>query len=538
MPSSNPLQQHDNGDCSFAAPITKDELYQELDELLTAFCSDAQQQFCVDQNVIEWEDLQRIRQTVQQVQTLLPTVDRNNNIQLRRALARAIHDILQHYGNACQHRNMRLLDEILTNQYIGDWHRLKQQWELKARENQHILLILDDISLLTQSWLYHDNDHDYHHQTTTNINSNKSIVLIPSLSSLPHRLSTAKKRASSSGNNHKKSTTPSSTKPSSTVSPSLLQSSSSTAADILASILTTFDYPPGAYTVTVDKHNYGQLGLQHGKIGTRQIIFDSHQLSSSDIIETVNQLCDVFASLFASTAHHHLAQIDAQVRKAQPFYTMTHIKRLSTRIFDEDAAATTIMEDTDLEEHQAKNDFDGTTAPHQQQHHYRHHSSTTDIVPTSSISTPRILSIPALSSSSQPPSPASSSSMAVLTPFRLSMTTPHMLWHHPIPIPSFAPAPWQLPDLLKSRHPYNSLFFGLFRRRTSITSTNVNNSNINRNKHHHHQQSSFLKRVQPQYHHHHQDQTGILPTKTTSTIRGKTRGISSAGRQQHPLQEL
>ncbi|KAI8338526.1 hypothetical protein BC941DRAFT_469634 [Chlamydoabsidia padenii] len=488
-------EEDEDNNSGYNPPITKDELYQELDELLTAFCSDAQQQFCMDQGIILPDDLMRMRQTVQQIQTLLPTVNRNNNLQLRRALVRSIHDILQHYGDACQQRRMRLLDEVLTNQYIGDWHRLKQQWDLKNRENQHILLILQDIDILIQSW----HRHQHNHQGTGNKNN---LTLLPSLSTiLPHRLSSATKRNSSGGNNNKKPSTAAAAAPPPPPLPpfsSSLVKLSSTAEEILTSILTTFDYPPGAYTVIIDKHNYGQLGLLHGKIGTRQIIFDSHKLSSNDIIETVTQLCDIFASLFASTAHHHLAQIDSQIRKAQPFYTLTQIKRLSARIFDMGGATSTIMEDGDYDLNEYNDERDDMahhdTSTFDAQHPTRLHP-VPDPLPPGSIARP-----------------LSSSSMAVLTPFRLTMTTPHMLRHIPIPIPSFVPAPWQLPDLLKPRYPYNSLFFGLIRRRTHCNSNNstINSSNspASRQK----QQSTFLKHAQQ------------APGRRASTNRGYNSG--------------
>ncbi|KAI8340662.1 hypothetical protein BC941DRAFT_488640 [Chlamydoabsidia padenii] len=241
--------------CSSFAQLTNNELYKELDELLSAFCSDAQQQFCVDQDILGLDDLKRVRHTVQQIQSLLPTTCNNNDHPLQRTLVRVIQEILNRYGEACHKRNMRLLDDLLTNQSIGEWHQLKRQWEHKNMENQRLLLILDDITLLTQSW---HNDHHGNKNNNVNDGSYKHLVLLPSLSNLPHRLSSATKRASS-GTKHSKpinrDTLP--------TCPSLFTfSPQSTAEDILTSLLTTFVFPPGAYTVMIDKHNYRQLGLQ------------------------------------------------------------------------------------------------------------------------------------------------------------------------------------------------------------------------------------------------------------------------------------
>ncbi|CAO3596699.1 unnamed protein product [Absidia cylindrospora] len=423
--------------------MLKEELYQELDELLTAFRSDAQQQFCMDQEIIQKDDLEGMQQTVQQLQYSLKASNHpHQHQQLWLSLTRIIQTILQHYGYACQQRNMRLLDEFLTNQYITDWHRLKQQWDIKAKENQHLHLILEDIILLAQSW------HQQHHNTNSNSNSNnpkninKPIVMMASLSTLPQRLSSATKRSSLVS---KRKSAPIPPPPSSSSSRSL---SSSTSEDILTSILTTFDYPPGAYMVTIDNHNYKQLGLQHSKIGTRQIIFDGHQLSTNDIISMMHHLSDAFASLFTATAQTHLAAIDTQIKKAQPFYTLNSMKQLLAQIMEESATLTSNFG------HQLN-----ITEPADNACHNSQQQPTPVTTTSSSIIQHHRTSPPSLTHSS----------LAVLTPFRLSSSAPtNQPWDHPIPIPSFAPAPWQLPDLLKPRYPYNPLLFGLLRRKTGI----------------------------------------------------------------------
>lgn len=460
--------------CSSFALLTNDELYQELNDLLAAFCSDAQQQFCVDQDILCMDDLKRMRHTVQQIQSLLPgnTLISNNGQPLQHTLARVIQEILNRYGEACYKRSMRLLDDLSTNQSIGDWHQLKQQWELKNKENQRLLLILDDIVLLTQSW--HQQQKDHNNSTESRY---KHLVLLPSLSSLPHRLSAATRRTSVGK------------REALTTSSSLLSfslSSPTTAEDILTSILTTFDYPPGAYTVMIDKCNYRQLGLQQRKIGTRQIIFDSHQLSTSDMIAMINRLCDLFASSFATTAHHHLAQIDSQMKKAQPFYMMTQsMKKLSAEILDSTWSALG-------DEHMNIGGLD------------RYDKSGINEHGKSQSPSPSVTSSP-------PPlrSATTTNSMSVLTSFKLTHSASQTSWvHSTLPIPSFAPAPWQIPDLLKPRHPYNPAFFGLIRRKTHINidssiSTLRNSSYTSR-----YQQSNFLKHAQ-------QHET---PIKTASSV--------------------
>ncbi|ORZ19740.1 hypothetical protein BCR42DRAFT_410406 [Absidia repens] len=487
--------------------MLKEELYQELDELLTAFRSDAQRQFCMDQGIIQKDDLEGMQQTVQQLQYSLRANNHpHQHQQLWLSLTRIIQTILQHYGHACQQRNMRLLDEFLTNQYITDWHRLKQQWDTKVKENQHLHLILEDIILLAQSW------HQQHHHTNNNNNNssnssngnpksiNKPIVMMASLSTLPQRLSSATKRSSLVS---KRKSVPIPSPPSSSSSHLSFSSlSSSTSEDILTSILATFDYPPGAYMVTIDNHNYKQLGLQHSKIGTRQIIFDGHQLSTNDIISMMHHLSDAFSSLFTATAQTHLAAIDTQIKKAQPFYTLNSMKQLLTQIMEE---STTLTSNFGYQQNTTEPTDNACCNSHYHRQHQQHQP--TPVTTTSSSITPhhRI-------SKTSSPQPLTHSSLAVLTPFRLSSPAPtNQPWDHPIPIPSFAPAPWQLPDLLKPRYPYNPLLFGLLRRKTGII--------INNNQQQPPSTSTFVKHA----HHSSQNRTVSPPPshkgkKKSSTI--------------------
>ncbi|ORX50183.1 hypothetical protein DM01DRAFT_1347534 [Hesseltinella vesiculosa] len=443
-----------------------DDLIQELQDILAAFCSSSQQQFCLDHGVFGPEELQAWKMTMEEIHVVLPTLrlDRldprdkqHPSLRLYQSLLWTLCDIVQGFDEACQQRHMSSLDEIKTNQWIDDWHRLKRQWDAKAKENTVLENLLEDISLLATAWL-------------------PSALPIPARS-FSKRLASAKIKWPGAQNNislprstthpprqHflnevntigrsataiRRSSHPAS---SATFQPSLhfhdnpssasLVSppfSSFTPADgILTSILTTFDYPNGVYMVTIDQVNCSQLGMEHCRIGSRQLIFDARLVSPSETIATVARICEHFAALFSTTAQQHIGQVDSQVRKAQPFYTASQLKRLSSCLFD--SPSPSLLTDADDDDH----------PPQQQAESARTHRR----------------SVPLASPSR---SAANHSTKVPWTPFRLSLTTPHMLWHHPIPIPCFTLAPWQLPSLLKPRHPYDACFFGLIRRRPHRT---------------------------------------------------------------------
>ncbi|KAI9303456.1 hypothetical protein BJ944DRAFT_268378, partial [Cunninghamella echinulata] len=134
-------------------PPTKEDLYQELNELLSAFCSEAQQQFCIDQEIISREEIIQIKNTVQQIQQLLPTMDHHNNHHLRQTLTFVLKNILHYYEEAMQQRSMAFdLNDVLINQYISEWHKLNQLLELKKVDHQHLPYLLDDLSSLARLW--------------------------------------------------------------------------------------------------------------------------------------------------------------------------------------------------------------------------------------------------------------------------------------------------------------------------------------------------------------------------------------------------
>jgi hypothetical protein len=195
-------------------------------------------------------------------------------------------------------------------------------------------------------------------------------------------------------------------------------------------------------------------------------------------------LCDLFASSFATTAHHHLAQIDSQTKKAQPFYMMTQsMKKLSAEILD---STWSNLGD----EHMDSGGID------------QHGKS----------QSPSPISIHARSVTSPPPpqrSTTTTNSMSILTSFKLTHSASQTSWaHSTLPIPSFAPAPWQIPDLLKPRHPYNPAFFGLIRRKTHINIDSSISTLRNSNCTSRYQQSNLLKHAQ-----HYE-----APIKTTSSV--------------------
>ncbi|KAI8068389.1 hypothetical protein BC940DRAFT_298972 [Gongronella butleri] len=453
------------------------ELVQELQDILGAFCSTSQQQFCVDQGVFRENELLAWRNTMQAIHALLPTLEFDTSPEqeemttshVRRSLIWTLQDVVQGFDTACAQRAMSPLDELQTNQYIDDWHRLKRQMDSKSAENELLGALLDEVSRIARVWLPLDAPSPVPSTSISKrINQATKKMVIPSKKKKNYPLARSTTHPSAGPVVHaptsplgssimgpmgamgammhhpwqdllfRRGHTAPTTPLSSAASGSMGNSTVHPADDVLTSILTTFDYPPGAYMVSIDRVNYAQLGMDHAHVGTRQIIFDTHYISPSDAISLMTRLCDMFTALFSSTAQQHLAQVDAQVRKAQPYYTASHLKRLSSRLLMTPPSSVPSDDDDD----------DGSPPPipvHRHPH--------------------RVSAPPASTAYSAPPLSSRLAHTKALAPFRLSLTTPHMLWHHPIPIPSFAPAPWQLPSLMKPRYPYDALFFGLIRRK-------------------------------------------------------------------------
>lgn len=249
---------------------------------------------------------------------------------------------------------------------------------------------------------------------------------------------------------------------------------------IMTSVLATNTLQPGAYVVVVDRHNYNQLGLKRAAVGTRQVVFECSRLVRSEQMDVVSGVCDRFASVFAQNAQHNLAQIDGQIRLAQPISLARKLKQLQDQIMypaDQDMPSTApVVDDGEDEDVDGDDDDDNISSLHGD-------------IGQSGLR-------PAIDASAAPPPPppqsfppprqqrqqqsqqrqiSASGMVRDILPFRLSIATNATSLRYPyeeeeeglqhMAMPSFVPTPWEWPDLLKVRRPYYPLFFGLIKRR-------------------------------------------------------------------------
>ncbi|KAI9249463.1 hypothetical protein BDA99DRAFT_219393 [Phascolomyces articulosus] len=132
------------------------QLYNELDGLLRIFTSDAQQKFNTDQHVANSPQLQRIRQTMQQVQRFVPVVGlvgTPNAYSLRQTLTRTALEMLEYYETACRQRRIKTLPEEETvEQLMVDWHTLSQTYDDKSKEHGTLTRLLGDVAQLKKAW--------------------------------------------------------------------------------------------------------------------------------------------------------------------------------------------------------------------------------------------------------------------------------------------------------------------------------------------------------------------------------------------------
>ncbi|KAI8144062.1 hypothetical protein BJV82DRAFT_578122 [Fennellomyces sp. T-0311] len=131
------------------------KLYEELESLLQLFVSDAQQKFNADQHVASPPQLQRIRQTMQQVQRFVPVVGligTPNADSLRQTLTRTTYEVLECYETACRQRRIRTLSEETVEQLMTDWHALSQSYDDKSKEHATLTRLLADVSQLKKAW--------------------------------------------------------------------------------------------------------------------------------------------------------------------------------------------------------------------------------------------------------------------------------------------------------------------------------------------------------------------------------------------------
>lgn len=371
-------------------PITH-KLYDELDELLRIFCSDAQQQFCIDQEVASRSQLYHIQQTMQQVQRFIPVVGligNTNADSLRHTLTLTTLEMLELYETACRQRRIRSLTPLQAEDLLVSWHELSQDYEDKTAEHAIFTRLLGDISNLQHVWR-NGPEHV------------ESVVI----SLLANRTSDVNREQQ------------------------------------------------GMYLATVDRHNYARLGLGRRWLGTRQIVFECRQIAREEQEKTISSVCQRFARIFMQNAQQNLEQLEAQRQMARPTALAAKLRQFYSKVFHP----------LTNNNHNNSNGHDSTTSP---------------IV--------------------------TSTAGHKVTPFRLttSTTTPSFIWypsdeeqeeennnacqeqndndqhgdksscnkkndHQPIigtiPTPSFIPAPWQWPDLLKPRTPYHPHLFGLMR---------------------------------------------------------------------------
>lgn len=138
-----------------AAAAAVAELYQELNDRLDVFCSDAQQKFCMEQNIAPQPQLQRIRQTMQQVQRFMPVVGLvggPNSESLRQTLTQTVLEILDCYQTACRRRRIRNMSETMIDQLMEDWHHLSQAYDDKSKEYATLTRLMEDVTQLRRAW--------------------------------------------------------------------------------------------------------------------------------------------------------------------------------------------------------------------------------------------------------------------------------------------------------------------------------------------------------------------------------------------------
>ncbi|KAI7876271.1 hypothetical protein K492DRAFT_172651 [Lichtheimia hyalospora FSU 10163] len=246
------------------------QLYQEVNELLGGFCSDAQQQFCVEQHIASPVQLRRISQTMQQVLRFIPViglVDSPNSDSLRRTLLRTALEITGCLDTACRQRHIAPLTEAKIEQLLDKWHELSRAYDDKSREHGTLTELLGTVGQLKKAWRRVDQVDG--------------------------------------------------------VLTSILASYGSAEARRAA----------GLYVAMVDKQNYAQLGLSRKVLGRRHIVFECTRLSRDQQIDAVTDVCRRFGAVFMHNARHNLQQIDAQLSLARPTTLAHRLRQLHSMIY-------------------------------------------------------------------------------------------------------------------------------------------------------------------------------------------------------------
>ncbi|KAI7882836.1 hypothetical protein K492DRAFT_55695 [Lichtheimia hyalospora FSU 10163] len=367
-------------------PVTH-KLYDELDELLRIFCSDAQQQFCIDQEVASRSQLYHIQQTMQQVHRFIPVVGlvgNTNADSLRHTLTMTTVEMLELYETACRQRRIRSLTPLQAEDLLALWHELSQDYEDKTAEHAIFTRLLGDVSNLQHVWR--------------------------------------------NGPEHVES-----------VVISLLASRTS---DINRE-------QQGMYLATVDRHNYARLGLGRRWLGTRQIVFECRQISREEQEKTISSVCQRFARIFMQNAQQNLEQLKAQRQMARPTALAGNLRQFYNKIF-----------------YPLTNNNDNTTSIVTAK---TEHKVTPFRLTSATTTTPSFIWYPSDEEQEEQEEQEEEQDNDQHGDKRSRNNNNNNNNHHhqptigTIPAPSFIPAPWQWPDMLKPRTPYHPHLFGLMR---------------------------------------------------------------------------
>ncbi|CDH53562.1 predicted protein [Lichtheimia corymbifera JMRC:FSU:9682] len=380
-------------------PVTH-KLYDELDELLRIFCSNAQQQFCIDQEVASRSQLYHIQQTMQQVQRFIPVVGligNTNADSLRHTLTMTALEMLELYETACRQRHIRSLTSLQAEDLLISWHELSQDYEDKTAEHAVFTRLLGDIANL-------------HHVWRNGPEHVESVVI----SLLASRTSDVNREQQ------------------------------------------------GMYLATVDRHNYARLGLGRRWIGTRQIVFECRQISREEQEKTIAGVCQRFARIFMQNAQQNLEQLEAQRQMARPTALAAKLRQFYSKVFYPLTNNNHNNNNSSNGHHSNNTPITMATAEHK----------VTPFRLTTGTITRSFIWYPSDEKQEEDSSDAcqernENHDNDQHADKRSCNNNNNNSQHQPIigtiPTPSFIPAPWQWPDMLKPRTPYHPHLFGLMR---------------------------------------------------------------------------
>ncbi|KAI9313383.1 hypothetical protein BX666DRAFT_2030182 [Dichotomocladium elegans] len=151
-----PSDEIDDGSQPMAAQRRRQrqELGRELEALLDGFCSDAQRRFILDQQIASPQQLQRVRQTIQQIRNASgDLIEGHNSEAIRQSLTGVSLEMLDYYRTACQRRRLAHFRDGTTHQRLTkDWHKLSELFEDKAKEQALLGQVYDRLGSLQKAW--------------------------------------------------------------------------------------------------------------------------------------------------------------------------------------------------------------------------------------------------------------------------------------------------------------------------------------------------------------------------------------------------